>query len=61
MTRDELIDKIEDLYEQLLDRKYDDWYNSSTLTPWEDSFRHKEWNKLYTEKQELISQIEISF
>jgi len=61
MNKTELIDKIEDLYEQLLDHEYDSWYNSSTLTSWEDSIRRRQWDKFHAEKQELINQIESSF
>jgi len=61
MTKDELIDKVHDLYDNLLNREYEDWYNSNTLSSWEESRHHMYWDKLHVERQELISQIESSF
>ena len=57
MTKTEIIAKIEDLFEQLRDNEYTDWYNRSTTTSWEDSYEYTRYNKLNIEQQQLITEL----
>ena len=58
MTKAEIIAKIEDLFEQLRDNEYTDWYNRSTTTSWEDSYEHTRYSKLNIEQERLIAELE---
>ena len=61
MTKEQLIEKISDLYDTICNGLYDQWSNRSTLTSWEKSWEGGRADYMQAEKEKLIKDIEESF
>lgn len=58
MTKEEIIDKISDLYQSLIDAKYEHWYSRVTMTSYNDSYECAEAEALEKDRQIFISKLE---
>lgn len=61
MTKEELIEKIRDLYDTICDDLFSQWYNRSTMTSWEESWEGGRADYMQAEKEKFIKDIEESF
>lgn len=58
MQKQELIAFLEKAREHIADRYYDQWYNSHTMSSWENSWHNEQTKKWDNDFNEIISQIE---
>lgn len=58
MNKEKIILKIEELYQSLIDTKYEHWYARDTMTSYENSYEFDEAEALMKDRDNFISQLE---
>lgn len=56
LTRNELLDRLIDLLEDKQVDLYREWYSRDTLTSWENSYEHIDYQRISGKIMELVTQ-----